>query len=110
MQNVERDLKEAFRGTLSGNYEERRQTIERVFSKDAKFWCATVCTKASVHPLTRASYACSCLLRMPKSVFLTVQHTDICVLEQALGSRGLWCASDYLFDASAAFVQMFCIC
>ncbi|KAK9833268.1 hypothetical protein WJX81_001446 [Elliptochloris bilobata] len=38
MQNVERDLKEAFRGTLSGIYEERRQTVERVFAPDAKFW------------------------------------------------------------------------
>ena len=68
MQNVERDLKEAFRGTLSGNYEERRQTIERVFSKDAKFWCATACTKASVQTITRASYAGGCdLLCVPES-------------------------------------------
>ena len=78
MQNVERDLKEAFRGTLSGNYEERRQTIERVFSKDAKFWCATACTKAYVHTSTRALYAGSCdLLCVPESDLLTDQHIDI---------------------------------
>ena len=41
MQNVDRDLKEAFAGTLGGNYEERRQTIERVFDPDAHFWCVT---------------------------------------------------------------------
>lgn len=57
MQNVERDLKEAFRGTLSGNYEERRQTIERVFSPDAKFWCVTACTKASDQTNTAVSFA-----------------------------------------------------
>lgn len=39
MQNIERDLNEAFRGTLSGNYEERHKTVMKVFAEDVKFWC-----------------------------------------------------------------------
>ena len=56
MQNVDRDLKEAFRGTLGGNFEERRQTIERVFTPDAHFWCAARQSRALVCML-----ACPCL-------------------------------------------------
>jgi len=72
MQNVDRDLKEAFRGTLGGNFEERRQTIERVFTPDAHFWCAarqsrafavhvcmSVCGQQTERRLTRFKLVCA---------------------------------------------------
>lgn len=38
MQNLDGDLKEAFLKTLCGTWKERKETVDRVFVEDAKFW------------------------------------------------------------------------
>ena len=38
MQNLDGDLKEAFLATLCGTWQERKATLDRVFTEDAQFW------------------------------------------------------------------------
>ena len=38
MQNIEADLKFAIEKVLCGTWKERKQMIDKVFTKDAKFW------------------------------------------------------------------------
>lgn len=39
MQNLEADLTFAIEKVLCGTWRERKQMIDKVFTKDAKFWC-----------------------------------------------------------------------
>jgi hypothetical protein len=48
MQNLEKDLEFAIEKILCGTWKERKQMIDRVFTKDAKFWYILCLATASV--------------------------------------------------------------
>lgn len=47
MQNLEKDLEFAIEKVLCGTWKERKQMVDRVFTKDAKFWYTVYLASAS---------------------------------------------------------------
>ena len=47
MQNLEKDLEFAIEKILCGTWKERKQMVDRVFTKDAKFWYTLCLASAS---------------------------------------------------------------
>ena len=48
MQNIEKDLEFAIEKVLCGTWKERKQMVDRVFTKDAKFWYTLCLASASL--------------------------------------------------------------
>ncbi len=56
MQNLDGDLKEALLRTLCGTWKERKETVDRVFVEDAKFWLVLPVFQSGIPHVVADSY------------------------------------------------------